>query len=91
MMIPTSAASLAYATTTKGTSSSGSSGDGISLGSNVGGGNTTAGLVNSSTKSGISLGDNNTGGNDNNTCRRERGGELGARAGELGLSSQFCD
>jgi hypothetical protein len=72
----------------------GSSGDGISLDS--GGDNTSTGLVNSTqsgsnnnSTSGISLGDD-TGG-DNNSCRRERGGELGARAGELGLSSKFCN
>jgi hypothetical protein len=53
---------IAYAAT-KGTS--GSSGDGISLGDNTGG--------------------------DNNSCRRERGGELGSRAGELGLSSKLCN
>jgi hypothetical protein len=74
---------------------SGSSGDGIILDSGDGGDNTTAGLVNSTQSvsnnntSGISLGDD-TGG-DNNSCRRERGGELGARAGELGLSSKFCN
>ena len=71
---------------------SGSSGDGISLDS---GSNTTTGLANSTqsgnnnSTSGISLGDDT--GDDNNSCRRERGGELGARAGELGLSSKFCN
>jgi type II secretory pathway pseudopilin PulG len=80
----------AYAAT-KGTS--GSSGDGIILDSRD---NITEGLVNSTQSgsnnnntSGISLGDDTSG--DNNSCRRERGGELGARAGELGLSSKFCN